>query len=388
MANEDTRPETSDPSKASDPKDKVPAAAAGGDAKAGAPPDLTSDPVADAPSTTPAPAASDDPMGQDAPGPKPSVPPTLTHSAEPHAEAHERPPVFLPLMLGGIVAAVIGFGLARYIPGGWPIQDTSALRTEIQRQAQEITSLRDRVDALTMPDLAPLEERLTALEGGQGRIDDLQAQIEELRNRAPTASAEIPPDLQAAIDDTQRQLADARSEAERLRNEAESAGRANIVAAALSRIAGAVDGGMPFGSAVSDLRNAGKDVPSALSDVANSGVPTLAALEDSFPDAARAAIDASLKADGGAGWADRAGAFLRAQTGARSLTPREGNAPDAILSRAEAALRSGDLQGALREIGTLPLEGQSAMSDWRAKAEQRIAAQDALSGLASSGGAN
>lgn len=382
MANEDTRPE------ATDPKDKDPTVVVDADPVAGpkadTPPDLTSDPVDAA--ADPSPAAPTG-AGKDEPGPKPPVPPTLTHSAEPHAEGHDRPPVFLPLMLGGILAAVIGFGLARYIPGGWPIQDTSAMRTEIQRQAQEITSLRDKVAALTMPNLAPVEERLTAVEGGQGRMDDLQAQIEELRTRAPAASAEIPPDLQAAIEQTQRDLADARTEAERLREDAESAGRANIVAAALSRIAGAMDGGMPFGAAVSDLQGAGVEVPSALADTAASGVPSLASLEDAFPDAARAAIEASLQADGGAGWADRAGAFLRAQTGARSLAPREGNSPDAILSRAEAALRAGDLPATLREIGTLPLEGQSALSDWRGRAEQRIAAQDAL-GQLTSGGAN
>jgi hypothetical protein len=81
---------------------------------------------------------------------------------------------------------------------------------------------------------------------------------------------------------------------------------------------------------------------------------------------------------------DRIGAFLLAQTGARSLEPREGADPDAILSRAEAALEGGDLETVLTEIATLPEAGQAALSDWVALAEQRLAATNALGALAQS----
>ena len=81
---------------------------------------------------------------------------------------------------------------------------------------------------------------------------------------------------------------------------------------------------------------------------------------------------------------DRIGAFLLAQTGARSLEPREGDDPDAVLSRAEAALAAGDLATVMTEIGTLPEAGQAEMSDWIALAEQRLAATNALGALAQS----
>ncbi|MGB8622217.1 MAG: hypothetical protein WCD16_05310, partial [Paracoccaceae bacterium] len=80
---------------------------------------------------------------------------------------------------------------------------------------------------------------------------------------------------------------------------------------------------------------------------------------------------------------DRIGAFLRTQFGARSLTPREGNDPDAILSRAEAALNAGELKDALDEIATLPEAGQQAMSGWVAKAQKRADALAAADTLAS-----
>ncbi|NCM97487.1 MAG: hypothetical protein GW948_09390, partial [Rhodobacterales bacterium] len=109
--------------------------------------------------------------------------------------------------------------------------------------------------------------------------------------------------------------------------------------------------------------------------------PTLAALQAAFPEAARAALDAALRADMGTSLTQRMTAFLRTQTGARSLTPREGTDPDAVLSRAEAALLGGDLAGAQAEIGALPPEAQAAMADWQALAERRLAATDALAAL-------
>ena len=81
-----------------------------------------------------------------------------------------------------------------------------------------------------------------------------------------------------------------------------------------------------------------------------------------FPTAARAGLEAALRADMGSSWTERATNFLRAQTGARSLDPREGDDPDAILSRAEAAVSAGDLATALTEIAALPEPAQTAMA--------------------------
>ena len=77
--------------------------------------------------------------------------------------------------------------------------------------------------------------------------------------------------------------------------------------------------------------------------------------------------------------ADRFTAFLRRQTNARSLAPREGNDPDAILSRAEAALSSGDLPAALTELDALPENARAAMDGWIADASARA---DALAAAA------
>ena len=93
------------------------------------------------------------------------------------------------------------------------------------------------------------------------------------------------------------------------------------------------------------------------------------------------ALEASLQANPGEGWAERIGTFLRVQTGARSLSLREGTDPDAVLSQAEAALAKGDVAAALTALDLLPPEGQAAVVGWRENAVIRQEAATALQAL-------
>lgn len=309
--------------------------------------------------------------------------PDLTKPAEPYA-APKRRPIVVPLVLGGVIAAALGFGLAKAVPGGWPVQDMSGLEAEVARQAQEITALRDQLASAAAPDLSPLEQRLSALETAPSGTGDLQAQIDSIRGQLTQGA--MAPDIQAVIEQTEAELAKTREQALALQQQAEETARATTVAASLTRIAAALDSGTPYGTALDSLRDAGLDIPQPLAANVD-GLPTITALQASFPEAARAGLEASLQADMGASWTERASSFLRTQTGARSLAPRQGNDPDAILSRAEAALADGDLPKALSEIGALPLEGQGAMADWRSEAERRIDADAALATLNTAAGA-
>ena len=75
------------------------------------------------------------------------------------------------------------------------------------------------------------------------------------------------------------------------------------------------------------------------------------------------------------------GGFLRRQLGARSVIPREGSDPDAVLSRAEAAVRDGRVADALREIDALPQGAKDAMQSWSADAKVRADAEAAVQDL-------
>lgn len=311
--------------------------------------------------------------------------------ANPPPKAKRASPV-LPV-LGGVVAAVIGFGVAQVVPNGWPLQDTTALQTTLSAQADRIAgleaalaglgqpvpdaALEARVAALeTEPDLA---DRIDALEAkiaaapvaaGNADLSQLRAEIEALK------SGTLPATATAALD---AKLAEATASIAAIKADAEAIAAAAAQRSAVRQIQAALDSGAPFGSAVADLGSV--DLPAVLADNAQSGLPTVQALRASFPDAARAALDAALQANMGESWAERVGTFLRGQTGARSLTPREGNDPDAVLSRAEAALGAGDLPATLAELDLLPPEALAAMVDWRAKADLRVQAAAAVQGL-------
>ena len=56
--------------------------------------------------------------------------------------------------------------------------------------------------------------------------------------------------------------------------------------------------------------------------------------------------------------------------------------PDAILSRAEAAVRDGRLTDALAEIDTMPEQARAALDEWAGKARQRLEIQAAVQRLA------
>lgn len=286
---------------------------------------------------------------------------------------------------GGALAPDLETRLAELEARAMP--DTSGLEQRLtaveERSAPELAQLSDRLTALeerAVPDLDPLATRLSALEEAVEAVSGFDP--EPLVARIAALEAELPRLVDAAV-------AQATAEAyAALDAEAESvAASAEAVAAALARAEArsalgtlglAADSGAPAPEAVAQLAEV-TDLPPALEAFAE-GVPTLGALQAAFPAAARAALAAAPPPeDAGAG--DRLVNFLRNQTGARSLAPRDGDDADAILSRAEAALRAGDLAGVLDQTAALPGASRAALADWRARAETRIAALDALEDL-------
>ncbi len=301
-------------------------------------------------------------------------------------------------LLGGVIAAGLGFALARAIPGGWPIADTSALQAQVQQVQGELAALQSQLDALASRSAADtgLADRVAALEARplppdlsrdlaevKAQLADLSAMpgssdataLKALQDQVAalaSAPASVPAEVEAAIAAARDQLSAATAEAE-------ARVKGLVTAAALRQLSAALDSGAPYAAALADL--ADQDLPAVLTDHAASGLPTLQSLRASFPDAARASLEDARRADMGASWTDRIATFLQAQTAARSLTARQGNDPDAILSRAEAALAQGDLATALAEIAALPDAGKPAMAEWQAQAQLRLDAAKAIAGL-------
>ena len=348
------------------------------------------------------------------------------------APEQRRGPGFVPLLLGGVIAAGLGYGAAYMgMSPATPEDDgtaaaLAAIQATLAEQGDALTALGARAASLedgiaAIPpaaepvDLTPLGAQIEAL---GARIDATGAQISGLMDRIAyletlplgeggeggdnsAALAAAVAQMQAALQEQTASLAEQQAANAAMAEEllaAASAAEDRIAAAqaqaearvavataqaALGQLRIAVATGAPFAGALQDVAaGAGVDVPETLTAAARTGVPTLEELQASFPAAARAALAEGIRETAGEGVMDRMTAFVQSQVGGRSLEPQEGDDPDAVLSRAEAALREGDVAGAVAELSALPAAAQAALAEWTATAETRIAALEAMDSFA------
>jgi hypothetical protein len=86
---------------------------------------------------------------------------------------------FLGTVLGGILAAAAGFGLARVVPGGWPLQDSSALEAQIKAQADTLAALTAQLADLSARPVGTVSDDLAALKADlEQRLADAPAAID------------------------------------------------------------------------------------------------------------------------------------------------------------------------------------------------------------------
>ncbi|SFR55071.1 hypothetical protein SAMN04488005_2812 [Yoonia tamlensis] len=335
-----------------------------------------------------------------APSPAQAVPqtPQASPAPKPHpvAEPQKRATGFVPLLLGGVIAGAIGFGVASVTR---PAADTSQADA-FATQATEIDSLRAQIAAIPSVDLTDitlkqneLSDAIIALETEMAHVvDALAARVEVIENQprvvgegAAPATAAYQAELDALraqisemTDIAQTQLATARAEAAAIEENAALAARNAAGRVALSRVQSGLETGAPLGAALGDLEAAlEQSAPEGLLAVQD-GVPTLQELRETYADAARAAL-ATARAEGVSGESTSGfGAFIRDQLDVRSTSPREGDDADAVLSRAGAAINAGRLADALAEIDALPEVVRAEMSEWRARADLRAAALAAV----------
>ena len=351
----------------------------------------------------------------------------VTFEAEAEAEAEATPVLaeekiiertvkkrsgFVPALIGGVVAAGIGFvvgngGLSPQSSGS--VEAIAALEAKLVDQSDQIakltkslneipdvSGLSDQVKALSdrLPsvesDLGTVNSSLETLVGQVGLLDDRLTALEK-RPIEASVSAEASAAFEAELKNLRDSLALQRGEVEKMVADAQALEakasaelRTATNTAILPRLHGLLDAGRPYTELVAELNAGGVDVPDALAVSADKGVETLSELRASFAPAARTALADARDAEKGTGVI----AFLRRQTGARSVTPQEGDDPDAILSRAQAALVDGDLSNVLRELNSLPEAAQPALADWEQAAQTRLSAVEGANALASSMNSN
>jgi hypothetical protein len=345
----------------------------------------------DAREDTPADITPDD-HNAEHPGPTGSEP-TPDNAAGPTSEPAQKRGGFFPMVLGGVIAAGIGFvaalGLGDAIPG---LGGSTELSDRMTAQEQAISELQASVGATDLEEVGTsIDTNITALADLSERVDtvatqlsDLTARVTELEDTSITES--VSEDARAAYEEELARLEEAMrqqreevqgmvAQAQEIRNTAAARSSETQARAAVTNILAALNNGDAFAEPLDQLAETGTEIPQVLSENAD-GVATLADLRDSFPAAARDAL-AVTRGTGNGSVAD----FFKTQLGVRSLSPKEGDDPDAVLSRAEAAVASGDIQTALTEIEALPPEAMAKLADWKATAETRLTTVEAANGL-------
>lgn len=299
-----------------------------------------------------------------------------------------------PMVLAGALTAALGFGGAWF----WQERAKTALAEDLAAQQAALTNLTARLDALKIPDLAPLSGEIgavsAALNEQSGALEALGMATDQrfaaLREQlaatelvasggqadASTAGRYIR-EVEARLGQLESNAASITQASDVLRAEADAAEAAARLAqarASLSEIGTALTTGAPFAAPLAALGNY-TEAPAALSNVAQDGVTPLAALREEWPGLARATL---AQERSGAESGGSLGSLFAKQFNLRSTTPREGDSTDAVLSRAEAALRGDDLSSALAELAALPQTAQDALGDWIDRASAANAARKAV----------
>lgn len=358
---------------------------------------------------------------------------------EPAPVEAKRGSVF-PALLGGLAAGAIGFFAATF--GNQPPEpvDTTAITdsvaetgTRLDALSAELSELKEApVETVEMPDLSGIE---TQIAGIATRLDDIDTDIAMVREEVSGATTSIDEKASAlserltvletsdgteGAEATQEELAAFRAELDRMTTEAEAriakaqtkateieqmaaekaaaAEEAAVLAAqqaaeaeqkalemaeaakrqqALVDLKAALESGAPF----EDILPLVGEVPEILTSNAAEGVPSLVSIQQAFPDAARNVLSVAEAAPQDASAGQKLTAFLKQQTNARSLKPVEGSGTDAVLSRAEAMLKQGDLPAALNELDGLSDAPKAAMQGWLDKATTRTSAISAAAEL-------
>lgn len=241
----------------------------------------------------------------------------------------------------------------------FPISETALLEplTIVDEKIRKLESAQsiiaaDFAQVVTAPDLADVEYRLEQLE--ESNADEFAAKLAVRLSSAEESIQEL----------ASPNIAEARQ----------------IRRMMLLAVRTAAETGVPYSAMIDDIGIETADFPEVVSMHADTGIATLAELQADFAVKSRdvlSLVDSNSSSDGFFGLLGR---LFRV----RPLTPRAGDESDAVLSRAEDALRRHDIGGAVSLLESLTAPEQEVMADWSEAASARIAVLAALDSMLTS----
>lgn len=261
-------------------------------------------------------------------------------------------------------------------------------KTRQEQTDQTIADLQAQL-ALVQENIADGTIAITGTDNPEAaaQISKYNQQLQQLIEQISTQE-QINADLLARLDaiaNAQTDLVATKAEVVEISEFAQEKADGAALALALSELRAAVKAGAPYAAFITQIETlSATPVSDALKEQAQLGIKPLHVLQQEFPAAARLGLKASLQAAPGDGLTAKLAAYVKSQVSARSLEEREGDDPDAVLSRAEAALGRGQVQASVDLVGQLPKDGVAAMQDWLTDAQSHLQTQAAMQRLADS----
>jgi hypothetical protein len=318
-------------------------------------------------------------------------------------------------VLGALVFAV-GAGGAVLTKDIWATSEETAAEGGADGAASEqLAALESRLAAIeaqpgvsglpdnlaTADDLARLEGEIAALSGGTDATADLAAELKGLDARLAALGDSASASVEAATATTtatttalgglsgevaaiEASLEEIRAAIDELK--AHNASQDALLWSAVGALRDAMRYTGPFSEQLADVsRLAGErtefqEALAELKPLADSGVANLTELQREFPAAARDIVAAGYGDSDDGVLGDVLNRVSQIVT-VRPVGEVEGDGAGAIVARAEGHLDQGDLAAALEELKGLPENASRAADTWRQRAQQRVAADAAITRL-------
>lgn len=290
----------------------------------------------------------------------------------------------------------------------------SALRTQIQQLAERVGKLEQRpAAAAPSGDTAALTARLDAVEkkvaaqptasvttsaapsGGaaDAQVAALAGRLAALEQRPAVDPAQVAAAAKTAgaaaqaAEQVQQEVSGVKGEvaslADTVQKIANAQAQAQSLVLAAGQLSATVATGQPFEAELKTARAvAGSDAAvvqalDTLAPLAGKGVPTRTQLADRFGPLADEIVKADIKGSG-ATWVDQVtGTLSTLVTVRRQGGGIVGDTAEAVTARAEAAVRQGNLTGAVSELSALTGPAAQAAAGWLADAKARLGADAA-----------
>jgi hypothetical protein len=282
--------------------------------------------------------------------------------------------------------------------------DVANLKSQVGAGDERVSGLEARVDELAQklgqpvadageaaqpaaepapvaPDLsqpvAELDQRLGRMESDLQRLDRLEGEMQRLAGMeqglvgVQSAVSEVRSEVQTAVDKAEQQASQPAATVLAVNQLADALGRSGGYARQLEAVRVIVG------------ENANLKEPlDRLEAWADAGLSTLAQLQGEFPAVAQRVAQSEVQSDG-EGWLDDVTNRLTSLVTVRRVgdAALASGGTDAALVQAEAALKAGDLAGAVQAFEGLQGQAAEAASPWLAKARDRVEAEKALADL-------